>query len=69
MSKFRSELFFSSILSDVGSWLPRGWVWRKSPLGPLQTLLTVKHMTAFGSQGYRAALGLGWYISRRWRSK
>jgi hypothetical protein len=48
--------FIDSILSTIGTWLPRGWVWRKSALGPLQTLMTVIHMTAFGNKGYRAAL-------------
>ena len=56
MSTFDHATFTSSILSGIGSWLPRGWVWRKSPLGPLQTLLTVVSMVAFGSKGYRAAL-------------
>lgn len=56
MSTFDSGPFLDSILSTIGEWLPRGWVWRKSALGPLQTLLTVIHMTAFGNKGYRAAL-------------
>jgi hypothetical protein len=56
MSNLESTTFTSSILSKMGSWLPRGWVWRRSPLGPLQTLLTVIQMTAFGNTGYRAAL-------------
>ena len=56
MSNLEPTTFTSSILSKMGSWLPRGWVWRRSPLGPLQTLLTVIQMTAFGNTGYRAAL-------------
>jgi hypothetical protein len=56
MSTFDSTAFTTSILSHIGTWLPRGWVWRKSPLGPLQTLLTVVSMVAFGSKGYRTAL-------------
>jgi len=56
MSTFDQTTFTTSILSHIGTWLPRGWIWRKSPLGPLQTLLTVVSMVAFGSKGYRAAL-------------
>ena len=56
MSTFDQTAFTTSVLSRIGTWLPRGWVWRKSPLGPLQTLLTVVSMVAFGSKGYRAAL-------------
>lgn len=51
-----SKSFTDSILGRIGSWLPRGWIWRVSSLGPLQTLLSVMHMTAFGRKGYRAAL-------------
>jgi len=48
--------FTNSFLSRVGDWLPRGWVWRRSALGPLQTLMTVVAMVALGNKGYRAAL-------------
>lgn len=56
MSKFDVSHFTDSILGKIGEWLPRGWVWRQSPLGPLQTLMTVMHMSAFGNKGYRTAL-------------
>lgn len=56
MSNFNLAFFTDSLLSTIGEWLPRGWVWRKSALGPLQTLLTVMNMVAFGNKGYRAAL-------------
>jgi hypothetical protein len=56
MSTLDATAFTTSFLSRIGTWLPRGWVWRKSPLGPLQTLLTVVSMVAFGSKGYRSAL-------------
>ena len=56
MSTFDHATFTTSFLAHIGTWLPRGWVWRKSPLGPLQTLLTVVSMVAFGSKGYRGAL-------------
>lgn len=56
MGNLDRTIFTDSFLSRIGNWLPRGWVWRRSSLGPLQTLLTVMHMVAFGSKGYRAAL-------------
>jgi hypothetical protein len=56
MSNFDPTSFTTSFLSTIGEWLPRGWVWRKSALGPLQTLMTVMNMVALGKQGYRAAL-------------
>jgi hypothetical protein len=56
MSILDRTIFTNSILNQIGGWLPRGWVWRRSSLGPLQTLLTVMHMVAFGNKGYRAAL-------------
>lgn len=56
MGTFDRTLFANSILSTIGDWLPRGWVWRRSALGPLQTLLTVISMVALGSKGYRSAL-------------
>jgi hypothetical protein len=56
MGTFDRTIFTTSILNAIGSWLPRGWVWRRSALGPLQTLLTVMNMVAFGGKGYRAAL-------------
>jgi len=56
MSQIEASFFTDSILAKVPEWLPLGWVWKKSPLGPLQTLLTIIHMTAFGKKGYRAAL-------------
>ena len=56
MSNFDPTSFTGSFLSTIGEWLPRGWVWRRSALGPLQTLLTVMNMVAFGRKGYRAAL-------------
>lgn len=56
MSNFNPASFTDSLLSTIGEWLPRGWVWRKSALGPLQTLLTVMNMVAFGNKGYRATL-------------
>ncbi len=48
--------FTNSFLARVGDGLPRGWVWRHSALGPLQTLMTVMAMVALGNHGYRAAL-------------
>jgi hypothetical protein len=51
-----SRVFSDSVLGTIGSWLPRGWVWRKSALGPLQTLLTVMTMVSSGNKGYRSAL-------------
>lgn len=48
--------FTTSFLSQIGDWLPRGWVWHRSALGPLQTLMTVVAMVALGNKGYRAAL-------------
>ena len=56
MSTLDRTIFTSSILNRIGTWLPRGWVWRRSALGPLQTFLTVMDMVAFGNKGYRAAL-------------
>jgi len=56
MGNFDRSIFFDSFLSRIGTWLPHGWVWRRSPLGPLQTLLTVIAMVGMGSKGYRAAL-------------
>lgn len=56
MSNFDPTSFTDSFLGTIGEWLPRGWVWRRSALGPLQTLMTVMHMTVFGKKGYRAAL-------------
>lgn len=56
MSNPDRTIFTDSVLNTIGTWLPRGWVWRKSALGPLQTVLTVMNMVAFGSKGYRAAL-------------
>lgn len=56
MGTFDRTLFTNSILSTIGDWLPRGWVWRRSALGPLQTLLTVISMVALGNKGYRSAL-------------
>ncbi|MBA3686733.1 MAG: hypothetical protein H0W72_16035, partial [Planctomycetes bacterium] len=56
MGTFDCRFFTNSILNTVGTWLPRGWVWRRSALGPLQTLLTVMNMVALGNKGYRAAL-------------
>ncbi len=56
MGTFDRSIFTTSILARIGGWLPRGWVWRRSALGPLQTLLTVMDMVAFGNKGYRAAL-------------
>ena len=56
MGNFERTIFTDSILSRIGTWLPRGWVWRRSALGPLQTLLTVIDMVSMGGKGYRAAL-------------
>jgi hypothetical protein len=56
MSQIEADIFTDSILGKIFDWLPLGWVWKRSPLGPLQTLLTVTHMTAFGKKGYRSAL-------------
>ena len=56
MSSSDIPRFTTSFLSRVGDWLPRGWVWRRSALGPLQTLMTVVAMVALGNTGYRAAL-------------
>ncbi len=56
MGTFDRSIFTTCVLARIGGWLPRGWVWRRSALGPLQTLLTVMHMVAFGNKGYRAAL-------------
>jgi hypothetical protein len=56
MSTLDRTIFISSIFNQIGAWLPRGWVWRRSALGPLQTFLTVMDMVAFGNKGYRAAL-------------
>ena len=56
MGTFDRSIFLGSFLGRIGTWLPHGWVWRRSPLGPLQTLLTVMSMVGMGSKGYRAAL-------------
>jgi hypothetical protein len=56
MGTLDRTILTDSILSRVGTWLPRGWTWNRSPLGPLQTLLTVIHMVALGSRGYPSAL-------------
>jgi hypothetical protein len=56
MGTLDRTILTDSILIRVGTWLPRGWTWNRSPLGPLQTLLTVIHMVALGSKGYRSAL-------------
>ncbi len=72
MSTFDISSFRDSILGKSASMLDPGWVWSKSPLGPLQTFLTVMTMVAFGRKGYRSALqevftlshgGLGWGAS------
>ena len=56
MGTFDRSIFLGSFLGRIGTWLPHGWVWKRSPLGPLQTLLTVISMVGMGSKGYRAAL-------------
>lgn len=56
MAILDASIFTDSILNRVGTWLPRGWVWKRSALGPLQTLMTVMNMVSFGNKGYRAAL-------------
>lgn len=60
MGTLDRTIFSNSILNQIGKWLPRGWVWRRSTLGPLQTFLTVMHMVAFGNKGYRSALRDVW---------
>jgi len=56
MGNFDRSIFLDSFLSRIGTWLPCGWVWRRSLLGPQQTLLTVMSMVGLGNKGYRAAL-------------
>lgn len=56
MSTCDPAVLTTSILATIGQWLPRGWTWKKSALGPLQTLMTVIHMTALGAKGYRAGM-------------
>lgn len=55
MGTLDRAIFITRILNQFGEWLPRGWVWLRSALGPLQTLLTVMHMVASGNKDYRAA--------------
>ena len=56
MSNFNRAIVTNSVLNTIGSWLPRGWAWRRLALGQLQTLLTVANLVAFGGKGYRSAL-------------
>ncbi len=51
MENLDRTIFTDSFLSEIGAWLPRVWVWRKSALGPQLTLLTVMNMVAFGNKG------------------
>lgn len=56
MSKSDASTRNDNILHRLGSFLGRGWKWRRSPLGPLQTLLTLMHMTVFSVRGSSAAM-------------
>ncbi len=56
MSSRHFRLFTDSILGRFSQCLPRGWKWRRSPLGPLQTLITISTMVVLGRKGYTAAL-------------
>jgi len=56
MSKSDANTVLKSIFVKFVERLPHGWVWRRSPLGPLQTLLTVMHMVTTGQKRYRTAL-------------
>lgn len=56
MSKFDANTVIEGIFVKFAEWVPRGWVWRESPLGPQQTLLTVMHMVTTGQKRYRTAL-------------
>ena len=55
MSNINVNTFTASILGRCGKFLPLGWVWGESPLGPLRTLVTIMTMVVSG-QGYRSAL-------------
>ena len=56
MSNFHATASSDNVLHHFGELLPRGWCWRRSPLGPQQVLLTLMQMTAFGTHGYRTAM-------------
>jgi len=56
MSKSDASACNPNILHRLGSFLSRGWRWRRSPLGPLQTLLTLMQMTVFSVRGSSAAM-------------
>lgn len=56
MSKFHATACSDNVLHRFCELLPRGWHWRRSPLGPQQVLLTLMQMTAFGTHGYRTAM-------------
>lgn len=69
MSNINVNTFTASILGKCGKFLPLGWVWGESPLGPQRTLATIMTMVVSG-QGYRSALStvfenadVGWYKS------
>jgi hypothetical protein len=40
----------------MAAFFSRGWKWRKSPLGPLQVVLTLIQMSAFGIRGNAGAM-------------
>ena len=56
MSKSDASTCNRNILHHLDSFLGRGWSWRRSPLGPLQTLLTLIQMTVFSVRGSSAAM-------------
>ena len=59
MGNFDRAIFTTSILNTIGSLLPRGWAWRRSALGPLQTLLTVMNMVAFTERPFGCPIKIG----------
>jgi hypothetical protein len=56
MSKSYATTCNNNVLHHISAFLTRGWKWRKSPLGPLQTVLTLIQMSAFGIRGNAAAM-------------
>ena len=56
MSKSIVSTCNDNILHQIGAYLRRGWTWRRSPLGPLQTLMTLMQMTLFSARGSAAAM-------------